>query len=168
MAKTVEIQGLDKLISKISKMPQKLIDEVDEIIADEIGVMETSAKRNAPKNVGFLVNGIGTRRNGEMDYDYFSAADYSVYVEFGTRLHALPIPAELQKFANNTAKNSGKAKQMIYEWCRQKGIDPKLWWPIYVKLMTEGMEPHPFFFEPFYVGRAKIINMVKKAITDLK
>jgi hypothetical protein len=125
----------------------------------------------APENFRVLINGIQSERLDEMDWKVTSYAEYSAYVEWGTRTR-VSVPADLaqyaQQFKGPTGESSEAAKVAIYEWCRLKGIDEKDWFWIFMKIMTVGINPHPFFFiqrEPVYKQLVKDCQVaIKKAL----
>lgn len=167
-SKPLVIEGLDKLLGKVSALPAKLKEEIDFEIGASAKQIERDAKRDAPKNVGFLVNEISSFKNKDLDWEVVSAASYSPFVEFGTR-GKVRIPAGLENFAGQYASTKGAsslgAKEAIFEWCKQKGIEPKAWYPIFLSIMIHGIEPHPFFFHNFLKEKPKLIARIKKILT---
>jgi hypothetical protein len=127
------------------------------------------AQDAAPINVGVLKGQITSTQLAEMDWKVTSGADYSAFIEFGTRSR-VQVPADLAQYAQQFkgGNGGGDAKTAIYEWCRLKGIDEKNWWWIFIKIMTVGINPHPFFFiqrEPVYKQLVKDCQeAIKRAI----
>lgn len=166
-----KIEGLTQLQNKLKNLPKKLEDEIDEELHASALTIEAQAKSAAPKDVGFLVNGISSLKTGKLEYEIVSAATYSAWVEFGTR-SKVRIPPGLEDFSaqymgrpNSSALG---AKEAIYEWCRRKGIEPKMWYPIFISIMVKGIEPHPFFFPAYLAEKPKLIARIKRIVTDIK
>jgi HK97 gp10 family phage protein len=169
--KPFAINGLDALKDKLKSLTHDLKDDIRQEMNASAQVIEREAKRNAPNNVGFLVNGISHYQSGDMEYTVVSAAIYSAYVEFGTRTQ-VSVPAGLEEFANQyrnqpNASSLG-AKEAIYNWCKSKGIEPSAWYPIFISIMVKGIKPHPFFFNGFLNEKPKLIERIKKIVTDVK
>ena len=96
-----------------------------------------------------------------------SRAEWSAFVEFGTRLK-VSIPAGLEQEAAaaqvKTGGSSGRAKELIFAWCARKGIEQKFWYPIFVQIMTEGISPHPFFFKQLDAEKANLLNRLQQIL----
>lgn len=170
MAKfTVKLQGFDEMKRKLKSLPKEITREVDAEI--EVGAMEIAAlaKRAAPADMGILRGEIVPIKEKELQWSVFSQAEYSAFVEFGTR-SKVQIPAGLEdeaaRLRRDKTQSSLTAKEAIFAWCKRKGIDEKAWYPIFIKLMTVGMTPHPFFFRQLDVVRPKIIAGIKNVLDD--
>jgi len=88
----------------------------------------------------------------------FSNAPYSAYVEFGTGTK-VQIPAGFESLAAKyRGKGGGTFDQLlenIKDWCRRKGIDEKLAYPIAVSIVRTGIKPQPYFI-PAYLQNIPI------------
>lgn len=143
----IEIRGLKELRKKLKGIPDRVAGEVDVAMSVAAKDYENRAIDDAPINLGNLKNRISSYQVKQMDWEVVSQADYSAFVEFGTRTR-VQVPADLQNYAAKFKGNSGgDAKRHIFQWCKDKGIEEKFWWPIYIKIMTVGIHPHPFFFK---------------------
>lgn len=166
-----KIEGLTQLQNKLKNLPKKLEDEINEELKASSLTIEAGQKSAAPKDVGFLVNGISSQKTGKLEYENVSAATYSAWQEFGTRDNRR-IPPGLEDFAAQYMgqKNASAlgAKEAIYAWCRRKGIEVIYWYPIFIKIMVKGSKPHPFFFGPYLAEKPKLIARIKKIVTDIK
>jgi HK97 gp10 family phage protein len=153
----IKITGLDELTAHLSDLPAELYQAIGQILDDGTQAIAAEAKQRAPGNTGFLQNQIGSEYMGPLSYTVFSGASYSAFVEFGTRAKVV-IPAGLEEFAaqfkgdftsGTYSEGSGSelsAKEAIFAWCQQKGIEKELWYAIYVSIMINGIQPQPFFF----------------------
>lgn len=167
----IEIVGLGELIKSIDLADEQLVRRIDMEMQASCLQIERDAKRMAPYNVGRLSQLIKATKKGVLNYEIVSAANYSSYMEFGTKSYVM-VPAGWDEFAvqyEGVSIDSGGVtlKQAIYEWARQKGIDEKWWYWIYKKIMLMGVKPHPFFI-PALVELGKleirIANILGKPI----
>ena len=161
---TIEVKGLQQLTNKLQHTARNINKEAEAITRDAANNFAQRAKAAAPADQGILRNGISVNKAGPLMYEVVSSADYSAFVEFGTRSKAR-IPPGLEKYiektTSGTATSAGSAKEVIYGWCQRKGIEPRLWFVIYVSIMTKGIEPRPFFFP-------QILPVEKQYAQDLK
>lgn len=165
----VSIQGLDTLLAKLNGMPVAVTKSVDIELKDGSEQMAGIAKTQAPGNTGSLRQGIGSEKEADLDYNVFSNVEYSAFVEFGTGTH-VEVPPGLEEYAAQF-KGTGtsgalSAKDAIYAWCKDKGIDPKAWYAIYVSIMVNGIHPQPFFFSAKAIQEPKIIKGVEDALKE--
>src|SRR5688572_4961486 len=131
----IQVEGLDKAVKRFDSYPKRLRAEVNGEFQDASREFEQRAKSAAPADQGFLRNSISSYKERDLNYVVVSASDYSPYVEFGTR-SKVRIPPGLESYASQfRGGGSGNPKQMIFEWCRRKGIDQKAWYPIYISIM---------------------------------
>jgi hypothetical protein len=157
----LKVQGLAELKKKFGRIPDDVAQEVDaEMHAAAVSFVD-KAVNAAPKDRGILIQGISNDAVGLMHHDVVSSSPISAYLEFGTRTR-VQVPADLaayaQQFQGPSAAGNGDAKAAIYEWCRRQGIEKDLWYPIYKKIMTVGINPHPYFFKQ----RAPVMAELKK------
>jgi len=158
----IYIEGFDKVQQRFRDMPRRLRSEINAELVDGVQEIVQRAKQNAPADQGLLRNSISYYKEGQLDYAVVVGVDYAEFVEFGTR-NKRRVPPELEKIASvhrNTG-TPGNAWNAISEWCRRKGIDPKLWYPIYRSVMAKGIDPHPFFFPAIESVRPKLVNNLK-------
>jgi HK97 gp10 family phage protein len=133
----LEVEGLDKLIKKMGKLPQHVVNEVD---AEMDGVARgyvNKAVAAAPVDTGYLKNGITFTRLSPMNFEIVSSAPYSAYVEFGT-ITMVSVPAELTSYA---AQFKGK------------GIKK-----------TGGMPARPFFFVQVPWAQVELNKHLKEVV----
>lgn len=162
---TISLAGLNEVIYEINSYDKALQEEVDfEFLACAIGIVKDAkiaAARNA-KNVGFLERGISQIKIAPFRYQIVSPANYSAFVEFGTK-NLVSIPAGFEDLANSfrglKIDNGGISfKQAIFTWAEQKGIDEKLWYPIFIKIAINGVRPHPFLIPAYISNVTKLQN----------
>lgn len=160
----IEVKGFDKVLSKHKRIPKELVSVVDAELGAGANDMENRAVADAPRDQGALVNLISSKREKAMHWVVVSAAEWSAFIEFGTR-SKVQVPSELQAVASQfRGVTTGKgAKEMIYAWCKRKGIEEKLWWPIFISIMTKGINPHPFFYKNFYAIQPQVQKNIEAA-----
>lgn len=167
---TFKLKGFEQLQRRLKELPKELQNKVAGELEDGAKRMVQGAKRDAPGDQGLLRGEITHFAVGPLTFMVVSGADYSGYVEFGTRSR-VQIPAGLEEYAAEVKLQKGisslSAKEAIYGWCKRKGIDPKLWFPIYRSLMTKGMHPHPFFFKQLARVEPEIIKNVQRILDSL-
>lgn len=165
----ITIEGLDDLLKRLNGAPASVTKAVDIELNDGAQSIAAIAKSDAPANTGNLRQGIGADKEGDLNYNVFSNAEYSAYVEFGTG-SKVTVPAGLEEYAatfqGGISSGGLTAKQAIFAWCEQKGIDKNAWYAIYVSIMNNGSEPHPFFFGAKIQVEGQIITRVTEALNE--
>lgn len=166
MSFTFDIEGLDGFQERIEKAADSVLVEVDAEIGTSIKVMEQGAKRDAPVDQGLLRNEISSQQERPLVWSLVSQASYSAYVEFGTRSN-VQIPPGLEAEAAAARGSTGGtlgAKEAIFAWCRRHGIEQKFWYPIFIKIMVQGIRPHPFFFKQLDAEKANLLNRLQQIL----
>lgn len=164
---TIEAKGLKEVLNKVKALPEKVAKEVDFIMADEANEAVNRMVNDAPRDMGFLVNGITMERKKVMDYTVSSNADYSIYVEFGTRkFFHNPYP-ELGPYVSQFKGSGGgkSAKDAILAWAKRVGAKDAM--ALYWFIIVNGTRPHPFFFRNYYIAVANIIKRVKEELKNV-
>jgi hypothetical protein len=168
----IEIQGLKELTRKLDQLPTKLRQQIGAEIGFAAEEIKGLAQEAAPADVGFLRNEISVDKIDELHYEVISGAEYSPFVEFGTR-HKVQIPPGLEEFASDFSlgkhiktPTSLSAKEAVFAWCERKGIDKKLWYVIYVSLMVNGVTPHPFFFKQGFIVKPKLEQNIQNVLNN--
>lgn len=82
---TVRFDGADKLISGFQKQPAIIQREADDIVFNTALRIETRAKSIAPVDTGYLKQHIKAEKTGMLSADVDSSANYSIFLEMGTR-----------------------------------------------------------------------------------
>lgn len=165
MSAVVTITGFKEFADKARAMPAELLAEFDDVAGLAAGQWELQAKRDAPKDIGFLAGGISNKHTGQGDWEVVSASEYSPYMEWGTRLK-VRVPPELSAYAAQfKGQGTGKdAKKFIFAWAQRQGIEPAAWYPIYLSIMRTGVNPHPFFFVQKPVVEAQFLKDLKQIL----
>jgi len=82
---TVDLKGVAELQRKLVRLDQDMRVYVDEALNSEVSGMRELAQSLAPKRTGFLASTIFTERVGEWAFILGAKAEYTYFVEFGTR-----------------------------------------------------------------------------------
>lgn len=168
MAVKVTLSGFDKLKDRLQKAIKEVPGEVDAELQVAANEIRSAAIRDAPADQGLLRSEIQVTGSA-LSWGVFSNALYSGYVEFGTKSN-VQIPAGLQGIAaelRGSGTSSIKAKEAIYAWCQRKGIEKRLWYPIFIKIMVQGIKPHPFFFKQLEPAQKKLIKNIENILKQV-
>lgn len=163
----INVVGFRELQAKLKQAAPNLTRLISAELKDGANAIAAEAKSRAPADQGILRNEISVQQIDNLHFAVVSGALYSAFVEFGTRSQ-VDVPAELQDYASQFQGQGGStgAKQMIFDWCQRKGIDPKFWYPIYISVMVKGVKPQPFFFPAVNRLTPVIITNVERALND--
>jgi HK97 gp10 family phage protein len=161
----IKFQGLDVLLKNLTRLPEEVQKRISMEMEASCMTIVRNAKRAAPINVGRLKQGITYVKHSALSFEIISAANYSAYMEFGTKGSTV-VPAGFEEIAaefKGVSIDSGgvSLKQAIYTWAKQKGIDPKLWFVIYRKIAVMGVKPHPFFI-PALIELKRLEQRIQK------
>jgi HK97 gp10 family phage protein len=166
----INMAGADALSGKLAAMTKSIQSKLSMELQDGANNIAAEAKQRAPGDQGILRNEIYVQTIDSLHYNVVSGADYSPYVEFGTRtLVAIPPGLEdyAAQFIGPAGANSLGAKEAIFAWCARQGIDQKAWYAIYISIMAKGTKPQPFFFPAVERQKPLIISRVQKVLQDL-
>lgn len=161
----VELKGYRELQKQLKQLPKSVSKEIDGEIGAATMEIRQRAIEDAPADQGLLKSEIVNVKESDLNWSVYSQADYSEYVEFGTR-SKVRIPEGAEQLGISSKKSSLSAKEAIFAWCKRKGIEENLWYPIYRKLMTVGMEPHPFFYKQLPIVEPKLIKQIRSVLDD--
>ena len=171
MAKSFSIQfkGFDEYSKNVQNAATSLPILADlEASATAIDI-ERLAKQAAPVNLGNLRATINHEKISAGVYAIRVSADYAAYIEFGTKSR-VQIPSGLEQYAaqfKGPGTGKGKAKDMIYAWCKSKGIPEEAWLWIYISIMVKGIKAQPFLFPAVRSQEKVFIDRIKKLLGDL-
>lgn len=166
-------------------------EDMAQIVADELaaGAQEwvSLAAKDAPKDTGQLTGEITVNTMGPFSKEIVANKIYAPFMEFGTKGKYLPIPgteaiaARFKGFKGTP----GKMFQFILLWVRRKGIggrfsvktrkrvgskinqfaeDYAVAWPIFLSILKNGVNPHPFFFKQKEIVWPEMIRNIEKRL----
>ena len=173
MINGIQIKGLDKILSRLKDAEEDIILEVDAELGAASAEMELLAKNAAPVNLGFLRNNISSSRLGDLAYEFVSQADYSAYVEFGTKTY-VKVPKGLESYASQF-RGKGKGNLSLFEaikqWLKRKSglsgkeLDRRARWVAFI-IAKKGIKPQPFFFPAYFNIRPKLLKNIKHIVNE--
>lgn len=140
----LELEGMDKVLAAIAKADSEIAKSVDLELKAAATEIENQAARNVsriPRGgdsmfTGRLLNGISSRKSGNLQYEITSNADYSAYIEFGTGAY-VSVPSELQNYA---AQFKGRGVKKV------------------------NLPARPFFFPAFYAVKQKLLTNIRNIL----
>lgn len=164
----IDLGDLNDLKDRLNAIPDNLTPLIDGIIMDGCNRIALRAKQLAPADDGILRETINVDQLALMIWEVSANALYSPYVEFGTRTSVV-IPDGLEEYASqfmgpSSSTSDVKAKDAIFEWCRHKGIEEEYWYAIFIKIMVQGINPHPFFFPAVNEILPSIVNDIQRVL----
>jgi len=173
MAKNV-IKGLDKVLKDLKAFGEDAEIEISGITKETAQQIKADAIVNVARvafNNGKIGQSIYTQKEGKLNQKIIVGLDYGAYVEFGTGAK-VKVPAELQKVAsairkNNTKGTFKKGLQSIRDWCKKKGIDESVAYPIFMSILNKGLTPRPYFYPAFVKGRETYLKDLEDLLEDL-
>lgn len=87
------VQGLDKVLAQMGKVPTRLNAELERITAQAAAIIQADARTRAPRRSGKLRESIRveTRRVGAMSVagEVYSKLPYAIFMEMGTSAHVI-------------------------------------------------------------------------------
>ncbi|MDT2600992.1 HK97 gp10 family phage protein [Enterococcus hulanensis] len=110
MSKTVKIVGLDKFTRNVLQQKGKMEQAIHQEVVRSGMRVEKRAKQLAPFDTGWLSNTIYSFESGRLRTNVVSPAEYSIYVEEGTRYMAAQpflfpaVKEEFPRFMKNMRK----------------------------------------------------------------
>lgn len=119
----LRIDGLDELISRLTKAPDLVGQELDKALNKSAVVAQREIRRKAPVDTGRLRNSITYMHIGVLAYSVATNVDYALPVHEGSKAHVMPGGA-------------------IDGWATRHGMDASaVRWAI----ARKGTKPNPFF-----------------------
>jgi hypothetical protein len=189
---TFDIQGLKGVQKKIKNLPATLQKQIGGELNATVRDINSKQLRKLPVDEGGLKQQTGFKKLDDLQWELFSGKHYAPFMEFGTKSKAR-IPAELKDFASQFNLKGPKIGfdeflRIITAWVRRKGIagrfsvktrrrvgskatqaaeDSAAAYPIALSILRHGVKPHPFFFDPVFEGRDKLIQKIKQIVDNI-
>lgn len=133
MPNAVTLSGWKEFDAKLQGLPRVLTDEINGEVKYAAEKWAELAKKDAPKDLGFLAGGISVglplkNVNGELissQWEVYSKSENSPYMEWGTKTR-VNVPADLSAYALQF-KGKGQGDyydflNAILDWVIRKGI----------------------------------------------
>lgn len=156
------------MVRSLMRKNKKFEQQLSRVVNRTAINIHRKARQAAPVDEGLLRSSIKTRTEGNgltgvVSVDVF----YAPYIEFGTKSQ-VRVPPGLEDAAAQYRGNPGRGgrdtKVAIYEWARRKGIAQEAWYPIFLKIITQGIKPHPFLYPAAKSERPKYIKRVRTLV----
>lgn len=184
---SIKTTGFEKLLNRFEQLPKKVAQEVDGVFENTAKEFVQRAKKDAPKDTGFLTGEISFQKEKVLRFNITSQSKYAGYLEFGTKRNFVPIPgfekeaSELKGVSSGTAE---EAIQNITEWVRRKGIRfesagltksgkvklltvEQTAWIIWHFININGIKPHPYFFKQVAIAEAQLEKDLKQIAEEI-
>lgn len=163
----IRVEGLNATLNVFRQFGDAVFKAIGNEAKASALTIARNAKRNAPANHGALRRRITVNQIDEVTFEVVSNANYSAYIEFGTKAK-VRVPPEFQAIAA-AARGRGmigglSAREAIFNWCRQRGIPERAWWPIYISIMKEGIRPQPFLVPAYEEEQRHFLNRLRNII----
>lgn len=173
----VQISGLNKVIERFKQLPKEVEDKL-QLRLNEFAINTANdAKQFCPVDEGFLRNSIHPDLK-KLQVSVVVAANYSSFIEFGTRRFAAQyvasLPADWQAFAAQfRGKGGGSFEELVMRikrWVQKKGISEKgksdsAAYAIALSIIRNGIHAQPFLYPAW---QANIIKLEENLKADFK
>lgn len=191
---SVEIVGLDKLISQFTTLGTQGIRMADAVIAANVDGMVLEAKQSAPSDLGKIKQNLGKEKITDANtvgYNFFCNALEGGFQEFGTG-GKVDVPEEMTDVAATFQGYKGGSMAdfilALTDWVRRHGLtgtysiathkrtgtkasnidaDTQAAWAIAKAILRDGLSPRPFFYPAFVNGRSKLIPTLEQAYNEM-
>lgn len=137
MAEDIRIEGLEEVLARLESIGS--VAQAQKALGKACALVESAAKRNAPKDTGELRRSITSKVEG-LTGIIFTPLEYAPYVEYGTGIFA----------------ESGGRTDVPWHYQDAEGN-----WH-----STVGQDPQPFMRPALYDNKQNIINILKEGLTD--
>lgn len=168
MSNLFTLKGFDQFAAKLKTLPVVVRKEVGGETLEAVRHWADLSRRMAPKDQGRLVNAIAYSKTGELSSQLTCNALQAPYMEWGTKTY-VHVPAELSAYASQFIGKGVKGarfalQKALYAWMDRVGIPVEFQWVTYIRIVTRGVKPHPFFFPPKPIVQKEFISNVKRII----
>ena len=159
----IRIEGLEKTLARFDV---KKFEPQIQTAFDKFGIrVELEAKQLAPVDEGHLKGSI-FQQPGRLSSTVGASVNYASFMEFGTRKFAAAyistLPADWQTFARQyKGGGNGTFQEFVMSlvgWCKRHGISEKAAYPIALKILRNGLKPHPFLYPAFNKNKDLLIK----------
>jgi hypothetical protein len=168
----IKLDGIDSLINKYRSMKPNMVKDLTNILNESRLNIETSAKQNAPKDLGTLSQSInsGIETQGENLIMYVGTPfKYGAYMEFGTggKVNTRGYDEYAQTFQGKGGGNMQEFIKALTIWVQRKGLvgtysiktqkrtggksiqadeNKRAAWAIAMSILRNGVRSHPWLF----------------------
>lgn len=178
------LNGLEKrFVSATEDIEVIVINELDAGCQEWVSL----SSRDAPKDTGQLTGEIRFEKIATLQREVQANKEYAPFMEFGTKgkYRAIPGTEAIAAKFKGTGTSQGKMFQFILAWTRRKGIagrfsvktrkrvgskgtqqkeDLSAAWPIFLSILRNGVNPHPFFFKQQHIVWPEMIRKMERRL----
>lgn len=160
----IEVKGEKELLAEIDRATEEVKNKVMRILENSAHVIEGSAKKKAPINLGALRNSIRVEKifeGNKREFRVGTNLEYAPYMEFGTGLLA-DYPSEKKK---RHAPFSPAAIKNLKKWASDKGFedpDRAAWAIAFTIYKRGGLYPKAFLRNGFEEGKKYFLGELNK------
>lgn len=129
--------GGQELLRAARRFEEGLMDEIADVVYQTARLIEAEAKSRAPVNMGNLRASIDINKITDHKYEVVSAANYSVWIEYGTGIYA-------------TDGKGRKTKWSYYSEELQRWVT------------TNGSKAQPFWFPALEIGERYFYSELRR------
>jgi HK97 gp10 family phage protein len=137
------VQGLDKVLANMGRVPDRLNAELDRIVAQAGAIIQAEVRSRAPKRTGKLRESIRveTRRIGRMSVsaEVYSKSPVALWMELGAKAHVI---------------HARSKKALFWQGARH---------PVR-SVRHPGTAPRPFMRPGFEAGKARVQAAMRFAV----
>ncbi len=134
----VQLRGIKGINEALKRKDKALTKGVSKVLQESLATINKEQVRRAPVDMGTLRQRTTLVKLAELDFRLISDTEYAAYQEFGTG-GLVDVPQGLEAYASQF---------------RGKGV------------RQVNMRPQPYFFAPFFEGRKKMIEQIKKLLAQ--
>ena len=193
MAVKIEVKGLDAAVKRVSDELKRLENGLQAEMENWGTEVATVAKRLAPVDENHLRGSIEAKKL-PLNVSVTVGVDYAAYLEFGTRKFAASyvagLPSDWQAFAaqykgKSTGGTFDEFVMRLVRWVHRKGItgtysvktqkrtgnavnianeDKSVAYMIALKILREGIKPHPYLYPAYKQETPKLLDRVKNIL----
>lgn len=184
---TATITGLNGLEKRFVSATE----DIEAIVAGELNAGSQEwvnlAARDAPRDTMQLVGEIRFENLSLLQKEIQANKEYAPFMEFGTKgkYRAIPGTEAIAAKFKGFKGSQGKMFQFILAWTRRKGIagrfsvktrkrigskgtqqgeDLSAAWPIFLSILRNGVNPHPFFFKQQHIVWPEMIRKMERRL----
>lgn len=149
-----DIKGLDATLKGVDNKLKEVERELQDELNAWASLCSTEAKIRAPKDEGHLAGAINPKFE-KLKASVTVAVNYAAFMEFGTKKKAQAyvagLPADWKAYAAQFRGGGGAGNlfEAIFAWVKRKGIDEAAAYPIAIKILRDGVNPHPYLFPAY-------------------
>ena len=173
MSVKIDIRGLTELSGKVDRMIKEYPVEIKNELNAWADLTANDAMMMVPVDEGGIKKTIKPKyaTDKELTAEVTVGANYAAYVEFGTRKYAASyvgsLPADWQIMAAERKGSGGgtfaEFISRIMGWMKRKGVEQKYLYPIALKILRDGIKPHPFLY-PAYIKNVQKLKANLKTL----